>query len=840
MLAGTRVKGGSPMSLIPGLGNKYLACALAAGLSAALASLAVLPDPRPQDYAVLVAEVGIGVAIAIVVYGISRRNEIELEAIAQNTNSMLERQEILNRSMAESAEEHLRKILYEMQKAADEVLNSKQAYDGAGKGEKPFYKSAVESKCQDLEYLTKAMTDVFPSIYLMKNMGRAVTLHRQCVQNSRDIDKMDVNVYKVVKAEAQSMSEEIRRSSVLSAPPDAHDADELGRHSLSVSASSTVYPLNSVVYVRAKIERLLDGNVLRYEILGPEGDVVERRDLDPGNPPDPDLAQYGIFEVSFRMRGRAWKVGGAYAVRATYGPLSAQDAFSITQDAPVVQTDKDAYVAGSDMIITVIDPDANTDGNAVERAGDRGGSKLVIESPRGRISGYLLTESGTDTGIFQGTVRIADASKGRAVGPAVEPAWRWLARRLSAALRRDPARPRRGKGPYDGVIECGRGEEIRIKYANRAGAAVHAVRAARFGATVETDQKVYTCTDRVRITVVAPDLDAGAARSCPVSVKTSIGRLEGYGLAEREPDSGIYEGSVSLTGFAGMAGKARTSRQLGETRGAGPDDGMLACMNEDTVEVTAVQGAEAYRGSALARWNVGSVQFSRRVYAVGDLAVVKIVDPDMNLDPEAIDSFGIRVRSDSDREGIEIEVAETAAASGIFEGEFEFDFERSSQADAVLRVSYGDTVSAEYEDTTLPPPSGLQDRQLVGSAALISADKAVPSPLTRLKILSIDVKSKATGLGTLTPDEQALAKVTVGGAKRPYSFTVLLQIEDSEGAVQDLFHHPAHIDPQREFECAFAWTPAKPGKFVFEVFLWKSLDDLTPFSPTKKANVRVV
>lgn len=842
------------MNPIPGIDNKYAVPTLIVGtlsVSLALGSLLFLPDPQPRDYVILSAEVGIGVAIAIIVYGISRKNETELTEIARNTNAMIRRQEILNRDIAQSAEQHLQKTLYQIQKSVDEVLKSKQAYDSANKSEKKIYKNTTESRCQNLEYYTKAITTALPSFYWMDNLGRLTTLHRLCVQNSRNIDKMDVRAYEIVKAEAQKMLEEIRNRSELSESSDEQSPDGIGQQSLSVSASSTTYPLHSVIYVRAKIERLLDGNKIRYEILDQRGEVIERKDLDPKDRQYADLTKFGIFEVSFKMRGVKWKVGDAYAVRATYGSLSAEDAFSITHNAPVVQSDKDAYVVGSDMIITVIDPDANVDGNAVDHAGDRRYSKLVVESPRDKIDGYRLLEDGADTGIFQGSVRIIEVPEGGSAAGSVGPPvfQRQLAQQLLGAFSRlGRARPNHRKGPDGGVLECGRGDEITIKYTNRINTAVRTVRTARFGATVEMDQMVYTCTDRVYMTVVAPDLDAGlppagsaaSEKYCQVSVKTSMGRLAAYRLVECERDSGIFVGSVSLTGFPDMARKVHTDRPLGVTQGEGPDDGMLACMSEDSVEVTVSQGGKSYRGSALTRWNVGVAQFLKSAYAVGDLAVIRIVDPDMNLDSEAIDSFRIRVRSDSDREGIEIAVTETAIASGIFDGEFELDFERSSQKNAVLLVSYGDTVHAEYVDATLPPPSNLGDEQRVASTTLISADRTVQSPLTRLKIESIDVQSGETGLSTLIPGEPALVKVKVGGAKKPHTFTVLLQIEDSEGASHGLLHQSAHIEPDKTSDCAFSWTPPKSGKFVFEVFLWKSIEDPTAFSPTKKKNVTVV
>ena len=397
---------------------------------------------------------------------------------------------------------------------------------------------------------------------------------------------------------------------------------------------------------------------------------------------------------------------------------------------------------------------------------------------------------------------------------------------------------RRRRGP--GSVWCGRGEEITLRYTNGAGTAVRTVRTYESGAALYLDRGAYTCTDRVRITLVAPDLAGGAAakRSCRAFVGTSIGRLSDYALAEREPGSGVFEGSVSLTGFAGLERKLPARLPFGATRGDGPDGGLLACARDDEVEVTAEAGGRLYRKSAPTGWNQGRVDFLAPSYAIGDSAALLLVDPDMNLDPDARDAVSVRVSSDSDSDGIEVSLKETGIASGAFYGEVALDYKRSSQQDAALLVSNGDAISAEYIDVTPPIPSGPLDQTWFASTAIISADRTAPPPLERLEILSISASPK-TGQGPLATGEPASIRVAVGGAKDPYAFTVILQIKDSDGAGSDPLLHPARIYPQQTFECEFRWTPPRSGRFVLEVFLWKSVEDMAPFCPPKEVSVDV-
>jgi len=80
----------------------------------------------------------------------------------------------------------------------------------------------------------------------------------------------------------------------------------------------------------------------------------------------------------------------------------------------------------------------------------------------------------------------------------------------------------------------------------------------------------------------------------------------------------------------------------------------------------------------------------------------------MNLNPEAVDNFDVDVWSDSDAGGIDLTVTETNEATGIFDGTVFFTTTDESSGHS-LRDSEGDTITAEYEDNTLPDPYTTAD-----------------------------------------------------------------------------------------------------------------------------------
>ena len=246
-------------------------------------------------------------------------------------------------------------------------------------------------------------------------------------------------------------------------------------------------------------------------------------------------------------------------------------------------------------------------------------------------------------------------------------------------------------------------------------------------AIVDLDQKVYTWTDRVHITIVSPDhnydsnlIDTiGDSESDPLRISTRWHMLDRYKLVETGTDTGIFTGEVILSGFTphdangdGESDDARgfTGADPGRpNKDLGPTNGYIGATNDDGLSV-AYQYSEysTVVGSALIRWNIGEVQWPESSYSAAGIGVVRVIDPDMNLDPKISDNFDIKVWSDADTGGIDLTVTETGEATGIFEGIIDFTTGIESSGHC-LRVAEGVTVTAKYQDHTLPDPYNTQD-----------------------------------------------------------------------------------------------------------------------------------
>jgi len=506
-----------------------------------------------------------------------------------------------------------------------------------------------------------------------------------------------------------------------------------------------------------------------------------------------------------------------------------------------LQSDKSVYIIGSDMILTLIEPDLDLDNDLAETydldliewdsdaatvtMGDQGGStnaEAFDPEPSD------LRETGDSTGIFQSVIEIP------------------------ATLNND---------------NLERGEEIVLEYTDWGPSGADyvgqededinlTVFTSNFGATVELDQKVYTWTDKVYITVVAPDQnfdsnlidEIGNTNSDPLKVSTRGNSINRYKLVETGTDTGIFTGEVILTGFTHNADGKATGDASGNdaptvatalrNTGSGPTDGYLSADDDDGITVSyEFSEDETVVGSALIRWNIGEVSWLEASYPASGTGVVRVIDPDMNLNPEAVDNFNANVWSDSDAGGIDLTVTETNEATGIFEGTVFFTTTDDSSGHR-LRVAEGDTVTAEYQDNTLPDPYTTADELDITGTAFIGT---VVPPLERAPASNARVVDAfGNTLDEVSVDQQVqITADLTNGQDREQPFAYLVQIQDENGVTVSLAWITGSLSAGQSFSPALSWIATAPGTYTATVFVWESVDNPTALSPPVSVDITV-
>ena len=500
----------------------------------------------------------------------------------------------------------------------------------------------------------------------------------------------------------------------------------------------------------------------------------------------------------------------------------------------VLQTDQTAYIIGSDMILTLIEPDLNLDSGSTETYSldliewDSDAGTCTLEGddcgsdnkdPFSAVPSNLL-ETGTDTGIFQVVVGIPNAIDGDKLERGEEITLTYV-----------------DWGPSGSDYVGDKDEEISTT-----------AYTSNFGATIELDQRVYTWTDKVYVTVVAPDhnIDSdqvdeiGGDPDYPIRVSTRGYELEEYKLVETGADTGIFTGEVILTGVQkhDADGDGSPNDAPGLTQGNGPTDGMIETESESGISVSfKYSDGETTSSSALIRWNVGEVQWLEASYPASGSGIVRVIDPDMNLNPEAVDNFDITVWSDSDGGGIQLTVTETNAATGIFEGTVFFGVGVDTSGHR-LRVVEGDTVTAQYYDNTLPAPFKETERVRVGATTLIGT---IVPPLERAPISDLRaVDSFGNTLDVISVDSQIqLAADLTNNQDKEQKFAYLIQIQNESGVTVSLDWIAGSLTEGQSLSPASSWTPDEAGTYEVTAFVWESIENPTALSPTSTITITV-
>ncbi len=545
--------------------------------------------------------------------------------------------------------------------------------------------------------------------------------------------------------------------------------------------------------------------------------------------PEYPTPQNNMFKDGCVLQGDIITVQYTDPTDASGEPNSVTDSATFDLRNAVLQSDKSVYIIGSDMILTLIEPDLDLDNDGAETypldlvewdsdAGTTSMGKFGTDPNAFDPEPNAFRETGDSTGIFQVVVEMPEELDGD---------------------------------------KLERGEEIELEYTDWGPSGSDhvgdededinlTVFTSNFGSTVELDQKVYTWTDKVYITIVAPDHnfddklvdEIGNTNDDPIRIATRGADIDNYKLVETGTDTGIFTGEVILTGFAHDVDGDSINDVTPKTEGSGPTDGFLATEDDDGLSVSfEFSEDETVVGSALVRWNIGEVQWLEASYAASGTGVVRVVDPDMNLNPESVDNFEVNVWSDSDVGGIDLTVTETNQATGIFEGTAFFTVSDTSSGHR-LRVSEGDTVTAEYNDRTLPDPHDTSDEIDITATTLIGS--IIPplerAPATNLRV----VDTFSNTLDTLTVDQQVQITADLSnGQDKDQPFAYIVQIQNEGSVTVALAWVSGTLTPSQSFSPALSWTPSEAGTYTATAFVWESVDNPTALSPPNELTITV-
>ena len=356
-------------------------------------------------------------------------------------------------------------------------------------------------------------------------------------------------------------------------------------------------------------------------------------------------------------------------------------------------------------------------------------------------------------------------------------------------------------------------------------------------APIFTDKSIYSWTDKIIISVIAPSWNSnpnqidsiGESESHPIKISSGENFLKPYRLTETSSNSGIFSGEIILTGFLHDVDGDGIFDTNPKTIGNGPTNGFLESDRDDSISIS----FEFADGIILSEsipisWNHGIIKFSQDLFLLHDSIQIRIIDFDMNLNPEIIDTVLVEVFSDSDAGGIQVIAMETSERSGDFIANISLS--TSTSSGNRLYAIPGDTITAKYNDHTLPKPFSKSDSQYI--EIFTTVDYHI-LPINRIQVSPVFL---ADGFSNPTTSFFSNIQMQIVGTIEnqmnfDQDFIYFFQIKNSNGTIISLSWIQGQLSPNQILDISQSWISENSDTYILETYVWNSLNNLTPMSP---------
>jgi len=356
-------------------------------------------------------------------------------------------------------------------------------------------------------------------------------------------------------------------------------------------------------------------------------------------------------------------------------------------------------------------------------------------------------------------------------------------------------------------------------------------------APIYTDKPGYSWTDKIIISINAPSWNSnsnkidsiGESESHPIKISSGENFLKPYRLTETSSGSGIFSGEIILTGFSHDVDGDGNFDTNPKTSGNGPTNGFLEVENNDSITISFefADGVVLIESIPIT-WNMGVIQFSKDIFLTSDSVEIRVIDHDMNLNPEAIDTITVEVFSDSDRGGIQVVATETSERSGDFIANISLSTNTSS-GNRLYAVP-GDSIFTKYDDHTLPKPFSKSDEISIETSAIVDH---LLSPINRIQTSPISFSDSFGNpvASIISQKQMQIVGKIENHVDYGQEFIYFIQIKNSDFDVISLSWIQGQLSPKQILDISLSWIPEKSDTYFLETYVWNSLNELTPMSP---------
>ncbi len=361
-----------------------------------------------------------------------------------------------------------------------------------------------------------------------------------------------------------------------------------------------------------------------------------------------------------------------------------------------------------------------------------------------------------------------------------------------------------------------------------------------------TDKSVYSWTDKMKVTIIAPSWNTdkhlvdsiGGTDEHPIKISTSENTLEPYRFTETDVNSGIFTAEVILTGFTHDVDGDGDFDTNPRTFGNGPTSGFLEVDRNSSITISFrfADGVILVESVPIS-WNIGTINFVSDIFYLENSVMVRVIDADMNLNPEILDNVSIQLFSDSDVAGIDVNAIETSKNSGSFVAHISLSQDSPSSGNRLYSLS-GDEIFAKYDDYTLPKPFSKSDNLTLETSAVVDSSIPTIERIENYPIVFSDVSGNPLQYISENLQIQIVGEIS-NKQNFKQNFVYVFQIKDDKNMIEYLSWVQGEISPNRNLDFSKSWTPKKNGTYTIETFVWNSLNDAVILSPIMSTLINV-
>lgn len=361
-----------------------------------------------------------------------------------------------------------------------------------------------------------------------------------------------------------------------------------------------------------------------------------------------------------------------------------------------------------------------------------------------------------------------------------------------------------------------------------------------------TDKSVYSWTDKVRMTILAPSWNTdrhlidsiGDDKDHAIEISTREHSLTPYRFIETDVNSGIFTAEIILTGFSHDVDGDGDIDTTPRTTGNGPTSGFLEVDRDSAITISfEFADGVVLTKSVPIQWNIGKIQFSEENYLSDKTALIRVIDSDLNLNPESLDHASIQISSNSDVSGIEVDAIETSDSSGVFVASISFTQNQSSSGNRLFAMP-GDVIFAKYDDHTLPKPYATSDNLEVKTFANVDSSIHILKRLHSLPIVLSDASGNPLTSFSIHDQIQIVGTI-LNEQNFKQNFVYLFQVKDANNLVVSVSWIQGDISGNQNLDVSQSWIPKKAGAYTIETYTWNSLINTTPLSPSLSTSIFV-